>query len=874
MKDQHHIPPKFAQRFLQWFLKEQLAEEVMGDLEEHYYHNLRTTTKLKSNLKYWYQVFNYLRPFAISIFRSTHSNYFAMYKNYFKIGYRNLLKNKGYSLINIGGLAIGMTVAMLISLWLNDELSFNKYHQNYDKVVKVLRQDEANSEIYVNTAQVRGLGSVLRNEYEDYFSRVAMVRARLENRVIARGNRKFTQPGYFMGPDGPEIFSLKMLAGTRNGLEEMNSIMLSASLATKLFGDKEALNQVVKLDAGSDLKVTGIYEDLPLNTEFHEATYFIPFEKYIEGWGDNGLWNNQFVYIFAQLQENIDFATANDRIKNAMKAHVPENYNRTVPTLRLHAMKDWHLYHEFENGVNATSDQLKFVWFYAIIGMFILLLACINFMNLSTARSEKRSKEVGVRKSMGSLRTQLINQFLTESFLVAILAFVLGIVLLLITLPWFNAVSGKDMEILWLNPWFWVGGLAFTVFTALMAGSYPAFYLSSFNPVSVLKGSVFIGKSASLPRKILVVFQFTISIALVIGTIIVNKQIQFVKERPVGYAKEGLISFRPGSPEFYGKYEALRNEMKKTGVVEEIAEANYPITSTLGNNSGFNWEGKDPDLRTSFNTIYVKHEYGKTVGWKFLAGRDFSRDFKNEAQNLVITESVAKLMGFENPIGQAVHYDQEWVENKDFTIIGVIKDQIKGSPYDEARPAIMFCSERDMGWLFIRMKPEADVRGALAKIETAFNNVVPSAPFDFKFVDDEYDTKFQAEERVSALAEVITFIAVFISCLGLLGLASYIAEKRTKEIGIRKVLGASISEIWQLLTKDFMVLVLLAGLIAIPAAALFFKNWLSQYEYRMEIPLWIFIGAALGALVLTLITISFQAIRSARANPVKALRSE
>ncbi len=874
MKKNHHIPPKAAQRFLRWFLKDNLAEEVMGDLEEQYYYNLKSRSHRKSNLIYWYQVFHYLRPFAISIFRSTHSNYIAMYRNYFKIGYRNLLKNKGYSFINIGGLAIGLTVAMLITLWLNDELSFNKYHENYDNIVQVLRHDNFNGEEHVNTAQVRGLGYVLNNEYEDYFKHVALVRARVENRVIARGNRKFTQPGYFMGPDGPEIFSLNMISGTRDGLKEMNSILLSEGLAKKLFGDSDPLNQVVRLDAASDLKVTGVYENLPLNTELNEATYFIPFDKYIEGWNENGLWYNQFTYIFAQLNDNVEIEAASNVIKDAMATHVPENYDGAVPTLSLHAMKDWHLYSKFENGKNVTSDQLRFVWFYAIIGIFILMLACINFMNLSTARSEKRSKEVGVRKSMGSLRNQLISQFLTESFLVTVLALVFAIVLLYLSLPWFNDVAGKDMSIGWLSPWFWLGALVFTVFTALMAGSYPAFYLSAFNPVKVLKGSIFIGKSASLPRKVLVVFQFTISIALVIGTLIVNQQIQHVKNRPVGYEKEGLISFRPGSPEYYGKYEALRNEMKKTGVVEEIAEANYPITNTLGNNGGFDWENKDPDFQTSFNTIYVKKEYGKTVGWEFIAGRDFSTELNNETQNVVITESAAKIMGFENPVGQRLHYDQDWVEDKNFTIIGVIKDQIKGSPYDEARPAIMFNSEGDMRYLFIRVKPEAQIRDALAKIETAFNNVVPSAPFDYQFVDEVYNKKFQAEERISALAEVITIIAVFISCLGLLGLASYVAEKRTKEIGIRKVLGASIGEIWQLLTKDFVVLVFLAAIIAIPAAFMFFQKWLSQYDYRMEISIWIFISAGIGALLLTILTISYQAIKSARANPVNALRAE
>ena len=797
-----------------------------------------------------------------------------MLKNYFKIAHRNLIKNKGYAFINIGGLAIGMTVAILISLWIYDELSYNKYHKNYERIVKVLRQQSHRGEVFTSTNVVRGLGPLLRSEYGGHFDQVVMARGRIEERVVAHGNHKFTQPGYFMEPGGPDMFSLRMISGTRDGLQDMNSILLSESLAKKLFSDVDPLNQVVKMDAQWDLKVTGVYEDLPLSSELNAATYLAPLEKYLEGSSDDDVWTNQQMFLYAQLSPDADLEEVSSIVNEAMLSHIPEGTSNSSPKLFLHPMQKWHLYSEFENGVNVTSNKLKYVWFYGIIGVFVLLLACINFMNLSTARSEKRSKEVGVRKSMGSARGQLITQFLSESLMVALLALACALLLVSLFLPWFNELAGKEMKMPWTNQWFWLFGLGFTVFTALLAGSYPAFYLSSFKPVKVLKNAIVAGGTAATPRKMLVVFQFTISIALIIGTIVVNQQIQYVKERPVGYSKEGLLTLRPGSPEYFGKYQALRNEFKRTGVVTEIAEANYPLTTILGNNDGFVWEGKDPSFDPTFNTISVTHEYGSTIGWQFIDGRDFSRDFQSDLSGVVITESALKLMKLENPVGQIISWNPDWREAANFTILGVVKDMVKGSPFEAVRPAIIFPSENDLSWLFIRINPQISASEALPKIEAAFNSIVPSAPFDYQFADEAYDAKFRAEERIRSLSTFLAAVAIFISCLGLLGLISYVSEQRTKEIGIRKVLGASVRQIWSLLTKDFVRLVMGSCILAIPAAYYLMSGWLQNYDYRMELSWWVFLAAGLAGLILTLLTVSFQAIKSATANPVDSLGSE
>jgi ABC-type antimicrobial peptide transport system permease subunit len=532
-------------------------------------------------------------------------------------------------------------------------------------------------------------------------------------------------------------------------------------------------------------------------------------------------------------------------------------------------MKDWHLHSRWDEKGMQSGGQIEYVWMFSIIGVFVLLLACINFMNLSTARSEKRAKEVGIRKTVGSMRAQLVAQFYSESLLVVLLSFVIAIGLVQLALPWFNGVAAKKMAIPWANPVFWISGLLFTFLTGLIAGSYPALYLSSFKPIKVLKGTFRVGRFASLPRKVLVVLQFTISLILIIGTVIVYKQVQYSRNRPIGYNRDGLMMVEMRSPDFYGKFDLLRNELKGSGAIVELAETSSPLTDVWSNNGGFTWAGKDPNLDADFATIWGTHELGKTIGWQFSGGRDFSRQFSTDSSSIVVNEAAVKFMGVTNPVGMNIKWG-----DRNYTIIGVIKDMLMQSPYRPVKQTFYFLDPENVNWIILKLNPNKSAQESIAAIEAALRKYIPSAPFEYKFADTEFAAKFTAEVRVGKLATFFAALAIFISCLGLFGLASFIAEQRTKEIGVRKVLGASVTRLWSMLSKDFVILVLISCMLATPVAWYFMQQWLLKYDYRTGISSWIFIAAAIGAVVITLLTVSFQAIKAAVANPVKSLRTE
>jgi putative ABC transport system permease protein len=799
-----------------------------------------------------------------------------MIKNYFKIAFRNLIKNKASSFINIGGLAIGMAVAMLIGLWIYDELSFNTYHKNYDRIAEVKANADYSGEVFTIDSHPMPLGTEIRSAYGSDFKYVVMS-TQTERHIFSSGDKKFSEDGKYMQPEATDMLTLKMLKGARTGLKELNSVLVSSSLAKKIFDDADPVNKVIKIDNRFSVKVTGVYEDFPDNTEFKGVSFIAPFDFYLScyDWAQKKYtdWNNICINIYTQLNPDVDFDKASDHIKNVLAYHASGDLAKRKPALFLQPMSRWHLYSKFENGVNVTSDQLQFIWFYAIIGAFVLLLACINFMNLSTARSEKRAKEVGIRKAIGSVRSQLISQFFSESLIVAGFAFILAIALVQFSLPWFNNVAGKKINILWTNPLFWTAGIVFSLFTGLIAGSYPALYLSSFNPVKVLKGTFRVGRLAAIPRKALVVVQFTVSAILIIGTIIVYRQIQFAKNRPVGYTAENLLQVQINSPEFQDNYNAFSNEVKNTGVVNNVAESASPVTSIWSTNTGFTWKGKVNTMETEFSTISVSHEYGKTIGWQFIDGRDFSRDLATDSTGFVINEAAAKLMGLKNPVGEIIEWDQ--IKDKRFKILGVIKDMVMESPFKRASPTIFFIYQRDgVNCMFLKLNPRVSASNALARIESVFKKINPASSFEYSFVNDEFNKKFAAEERIGKLAGLFAGLAIVISCLGLFGLASFVAEQRTKEIGIRKVLGASVFNIWRLLSKDFVALVLISLFIAAPTAYYFMYKWLQNYQYRTEISWWIFVAAGTGGLIITLLTVSFQAIKAAIANPVKSLRTE
>jgi putative ABC transport system permease protein len=790
-----------------------------------------------------------------------------MLNNYFKIAWRNLLKNKVYSFINILGLALGMAVAMLIGLWIWDEVSFDTYHENYKTVAQVKITQVFDGHNTTHDAVALPLAPELRTKYPNDIKRLALTSWN-ETYSIKAGEKSLSSVGVWTQPDLPVMLTLKMLKGSRNALRDPSSALISQSLAVAIFGDADPMNKTIRLNNKADVKIAGVYEDLPQNTTFNEVKLFSAWDKYVEveSWLRESArqWDNHSFRLYAQVNDGADLTKINTKIREIATPYKVAGNDKVL----LHPMAQWHLYSTFTDG-KITGGRIKFVWLFGIIGVFVLLLACINFMNLSTARSEKRAKEVGIRKSIGSLRYQIIGQFLSESLVMALLAFVLSVIVVLLFLPFFNHLSNKQIKLPWLNPVFWVAALAFTGVTGLISGSYPALYLSSFNPVKVLKGTFKAGRFSALPRKVLVVIQFTVSITLIIGTIIVYKQIQYAKNRPVGYTREGLISVEINTPELAGHYDALRADLLKTGAVENMAESSTTSTSISSNQIGFDWKGKEPNSLPVFGTIAVTHDYGKTLGWSIKEGRDFSRNFATDSSGIILNEAAARFIGFKDPVGQIINYN-----GKPLTVTGVAHNMVMESPYLPAQPTVFMLNYGWANHILIKINPSMPVRDAIAKIEPVFKKLSPDNAFTYKFTDSEYATKFNAEERIGNLATFFAVLAILISSLGLFGLASFVAEQRTKEIGLRKVLGASVYNLWSMLSKDFVSLVLIACLIAGPVAWSFLNQWLQAYEYRTGISWWIFAVSATGALTITLLTVSFQAIKAALTNPVKSLRTE
>lgn len=793
-----------------------------------------------------------------------------MYRNYLIIALRNLRKNKGSSLINIGGLAVGMAVAMIIGLWTWDEVTYDRYHTNYERIAQVMQHQTFNGEVGTQTANPAVMGEQIRSEYGSDFKHVLQSSWNGDH-TLALKEKKLLKPGSYFEPGVTDMLSLKMLKGMRDGLKEPYSVLLSESVARAFFGDNDPMGKILRIDNQYDVKVTGVYEDVPFSSSFRDLTFILPWQLYLisNPWIKDmeDPWGSNFTQTFVQIADHADMAALSKKIKNVKYNRLDPDERRYKPVVFLHPMSKWHLYEEFENGVN-IGGRIDNVWLFSIIGAFVLLLACINFMNLSTARSEKRAKEVGIRKAIGSYRTQLINQFFSESLLVAFFAFVLSIMLVVLMLPFFNEVADKKMAILWTNPFFWLIGLVFSLFTGLIAGTYPAFYLSSFQPVRVLKGTFRAGRLASLPRKFLVVAQFTVSIALIIGTIIVFRQIEFAKNRPIGYKRDGLVYSSLTTP-INDHFEAISHELKSSGAIVEMTGTDSPITQVWNTNGGFNWEGKDPNLAVDFPNNAVTHDYGKTVGWKIKEGRDFSREFASDTLAFILNESAVKFIGFKEPVGSILEWD-----NQPFRVIGVVEDLLVQSPYQPVRPSLFHLERDESNLAILKINPQLSPKAALSKIEAVFAKQDPASVFDFQFVDDEYAQKFGDEVRTGKLATFFAILAVFISCLGLFGLASFVAEQRTKEIGVRKVLGASILNVWGLMSKEFVILVLISCALAIPLSYYYLSSWLEKYEYHTEISWWVFAVSVLGALGITVLTVSYQSIRAAMINPVKSLRSE
>ena len=791
-----------------------------------------------------------------------------MFKNYFLLTLRQLRKNRGYTLINVVGLALGMAAALVIGIWISGEIAVDKSYPDRSRIAEIMQDQRPKATPPGSPITYRGmtvssaLEPFLQKGYNDIFAETAMVEWP-DDCLLTNGDKSIIRQGSWVEHTFPTIFGYQFLSGNAESLRDPSTVMISRSTAIALYGTQEALGKTFTYNNQLVFTVGGVYADLPQTSSFHDIGILTPMtNKLMDDLTHNTNFNNHGCRIFARLAGNTTAEEATARIHELCTPFV----DHTIETYTVLPFDQ--LYLHYDDSDVAGSGRIGFVRLIGIIGVFILLLACINFMNLSTARSEKRAREVGIRKTLGSLRTQLISQFLGESLFVAFFAFILAIGLTELSLPAFSELSGKPMTLPWTSPIFWALSLAITGITGLLAGSYPAFYLSGFRPVKVLKGAFKAGRGESLPRKVLVVAQFSISLSLIIGTIIVFRQIQYAKDRPVGYDRAGLINISINTDSLDRHYEPLRTSLLNTGVVAGVANASTLLTAFYQNNF-MEWPGMTEEQKSiSFRDLAVNADFGATIGWTVLQGRDFSRAYRTDSTAAIVNEEGARALGFKNPIGKTFRF-----ENKDYTIIGVTKNMISNSPYNRVQPAV-FLGQGGHSVDIIRIKPGTPIRTALSAIEAVYKQYNPSSPFIYHFNDDDYAQKFATETHIGNLAAAFSGLAIFISCLGLFGLASFVAEQRTKEIGIRKVLGARIVNLWALLSGDFLKLVILSCLVSMPLSYFFMSKWLQNYTLHTSLSLWIFVAAGAGILSITLATVSYQAVKAALMNPVKSLRTE
>jgi len=792
-----------------------------------------------------------------------------MIKNYFKTAWRNLTNNKVYSAINILGLSTGMAVALLIGLWVYYQYSFDRFLPDYSDQYQVKMNITVDGNMRTQDAVSLPLAEVLRKEIPGV--KYVAESDWMEQHGLVVGDKKLYLSGAQIGGDFLRMFQYPLLEGNANNvLQETNSIVLTKSTAISLFGNVDPIGKIVRFDNSSDLKVTGVLKDLPSNSSM-QFNYLVPFshKEQTEDWMRDARqrWTNNSFQMFATLQPNVSYSQVAGKIKNIVNDR-SEQMRPAHPVIIMQPLKDWHLHDEFRNGKSA-GGFIDYVRMFGIIGILVLLIACINFMNLSTARSEKRAKEVGVRKTLGSDRKDLILQFLVESIITTFIAAVFSLLFVQLALPSFNTLTGAKLSIPFSNIVFWAIMIGYVFATGLFAGFKPAFYLSSFNPVKVLKGTLQVGKSATLSRKILVVLQFSCSIALIISTTIVYQQIQHIKDRPLGY-NENRLMMTDMSEDLNKNFPALKNEMLQSGLVKNVTWSSSPVTGIYFHTDVSQWPGKNSgDVSLNIGGVGTSDDYFKTLQIKLLTGRGFSSSWKIDSGTVILNEAAVKIMNLKNPLNQLI----TWNGGNLVRIIGIVQDAVMESPFAPVNPVVFYHGKEGSSVIY-RLADNVSTRKAIDDLTSIFNKYNPSFPYLYYFADESYAQKFKLETLIGELSGIFAILAIFISCLGLFALAAYMAEQRTKEIGIRKVLGASVLQVWLLLSKDFIVLVLISCMVASPVAFYYMHDWLQQYDYRIMISPLVFIIAGITAIVITIITISFQAIKAAVANPVKSLRSE
>ena len=786
-----------------------------------------------------------------------------MIKNYFKLAWRNLFRNKGFSATNLLGLTIGITCTILISLWVKDELTYNKFHANYSNIYKIYANRDFNNQVFTDENMVLPLASTIEKQIPQI--KKAVVTTHRQPHILTYGENKLKKEGYTVSEGFFDMFSWQFINGSpATALPDAYSIVLTRSSAKALFGNDNPINKIIKVDNEYDAKVTGIVADVPGNSTFQFD--FINAFNYNNDFLKRAMtnWQNSSWDVFIQVNPGTNMTILEKSINDIKYQH--DEGDKRISTYFAFPMNKWRLQSEFKDGKN-TGGMIEYVRLFSIIAIIILLIACVNFMNLSTARSEKRAKEVGVRKTLGSGKRQLIFQFFSESIILASIAFALSVLTVYLLLPFFNDLVDKHLSLNITQPLFWIAAIALILFTGIVAGSYPALYLSSFNPVKVLKGTFLSGKKSALPRHILVVGQFAISILLISATIIIYQQIQHIKNRDIGYDPDNLIMV-PATEDTQKNYTAIRDELMKTGVINIVNRSFSPITEVWWKAPAPDWDGKPAGGELIVASMATDVDYAKTMGVKIIEGKDFS-GVPADSANMIINEAAVKAMQLKNPVGTQLRYGS----NK-YTVIGVTSNVIMESPFKAVDPLLVYFDPNNSNSINIRLKPFVKPQDALRSIETVFRKYNPAFPFDYKFVDKEFGRKFLTENLISRITNIFAGLAIFICCIGLAGLASFTIEKRVKEIGIRKVLGATLGQLLTLISKDFLKLVLIAFVIATPVAWWFMNNWLEKYPYRINISIWLFGAVGLLILLLALVVVSLNTMKAAITNPVKSLRTE
>lgn len=789
-----------------------------------------------------------------------------MFKLNLKIALRNLWKNKGFSLINIGGLAIGIASCMILLMYIVYEFGYDKSAKNYDTTFVAYTNMEANGKVNSWAWTPGVLAPALKEKFANVVnsSRSSYPNASL----ISYGDKKIKNRAIFADPSFVKILGFEFLNGNEEqALQNINAVILTQSLAQKLFGNENPINKTVKLDNVEPLTVEAVIADLPENSSLR-FDYIMPWKLYEkkQTWIKEQGWGSNFCLTLVQLKDANGLEAFNSKIKN----FYAQNSKETDNELFLHPLAKWHLYNDFENGkpVGGKINQLRI---FLVLAICILLIACVNFMNLSTARSEKRAKEVGVRKAIGSSRKSLISQFILESILLAFIGTIIAFILLEISLPYFNNLLNINLVIQYNDYRYWLTLVALILFTGLIAGSYPAFYLSSFEPIKVLKGFSLKAGSAFSVRKILVVCQFVFAGCLIVCTVVIYQQLNFIKLKPIGYDKGNLIQMAAqGNLLHTQKIELLKQQLLKIGAAQQVSTLSMDLDQGGNNTSDVSWQGANPKESILFNERGIGYDFVNTIGTQMIAGREFSEKFPGDSNKVIFNEAAIKAMGIKNPIGTVIGYG-----DIKCTIIGVMKDFIVESPYQKVAPTIFYpFYKNSVGVILVRLNETKNISSSLAQIDALVKEINPDYPVDRRFVSESFEEKFQDERLLGILSNWFGGFAIFISSLGLLGLALFMAEQRKKEISIRKVLGASTGNILTLLNKDFIKLVAISNVIAFPIAYIIISKWLSAYEYRISISFLPFLIAITLSVIIAALTVSMQSIKVAKANPVDALKYE